>query len=98
MKRLLSRAAAGLVLALGAPGATAQSIPARPFALIVPWPAGGGHGHPSRCDRPGEPGQALPWLDQVYWYKSSDDYAKWGAETLKAERATIEPVGLLLKQ
>jgi len=42
MKRLLSRAAAGLVLALGAPGATAQSIPARPFALIVPWPAGGG--------------------------------------------------------
>jgi len=41
MKRLLSRAAAGLVLALGAPGATAQSIPARPFALIVPWPAGG---------------------------------------------------------
>ena len=40
----------------------------------------------------------LAQLDQVYWYKSSDDYAKWGAETLKAERATIERVGLLLKQ
>ncbi len=40
----------------------------------------------------------LTQLDQVYWYKSSDDYAKWGAETLKAERATIERIGLLLKQ
>lgn len=40
----------------------------------------------------------LNQLDQVYWYRSSDDYAKWGAETLKAERATIERVGLLLKQ
>ncbi len=40
----------------------------------------------------------LTQLDQVYWYKSSDDYARWGAETLKAERATIERVGLLLKQ
>lgn len=42
--------------------------------------------------------KTLAQLDQVYWYKSSDDYAKWGAETLKAERATIERVGLLLKQ
>lgn len=40
----------------------------------------------------------LTQLDQVYWYKSSEDYARWGAETLKAERATIERVGLLLKQ
>lgn len=98
MKPLLSSAAAGLVLALGVLGATAQSIPVRPFALIVPWPAGGVHAHPSAGIRPGEPRQALPWLDRVYWYKSSDDYAKWGAETLKAERAAIEPVGLLLKQ
>ena len=41
--------------------------------------------------------KVLAQLDQVYWYKSSEDYAKWGAETLKAERATIERVGLLLK-
>jgi tripartite-type tricarboxylate transporter receptor subunit TctC len=40
----------------------------------------------------------LAQLDQVYWYKSSEDYAKWAADTLKAERATIERVGLLLKQ
>ena len=39
----------------------------------------------------------LAQFDQVYWYKSSEDYAKWAAETLKAERATIERVGLLLK-
>jgi tripartite-type tricarboxylate transporter receptor subunit TctC len=37
----------------------------------------------------------LQLLDQSYWYKSSEDYAKWAAQTLKAERATIERVGLL---
>ncbi|MBC7804390.1 MAG: tripartite tricarboxylate transporter substrate binding protein [Candidatus Parcubacteria bacterium] len=42
--------------------------------------------------------KTLAQLDQVYWYKSSEDYAKWAADTLKAERATIERVGLLLKQ
>jgi tripartite-type tricarboxylate transporter receptor subunit TctC len=41
--------------------------------------------------------KVLASLDQVYWYKSSEDYAKWAADTLKAERATIERVGLLLK-
>jgi tripartite-type tricarboxylate transporter receptor subunit TctC len=41
--------------------------------------------------------KVLAQLDQVYWYKSSEDYAKWAAETYKAERATIEKVGLLLK-
>lgn len=41
--------------------------------------------------------KTLQQLDQVYWYKSSDDYARWAAETLKAERATIERVGLLAK-
>jgi len=41
--------------------------------------------------------KTLQQLDQVYWYKSSDDYAKWAAETLQAERATIERVGLLVK-
>jgi tripartite-type tricarboxylate transporter receptor subunit TctC len=39
----------------------------------------------------------LQKLDQPVWYKSSVDYAKWAAETFKAERATIERVGLLLK-
>lgn len=41
--------------------------------------------------------KTLQQLDQLYWYKSSEDYAKWAAETFKAERATIERVGLLIK-
>jgi tripartite-type tricarboxylate transporter receptor subunit TctC len=41
--------------------------------------------------------KTLQQLDQLYWYKSSADYAKWAAETLKAERATVERVGLLAK-
>ena len=41
--------------------------------------------------------KTLQQLDQLYWYKSSDEYLKWAADTLKAERATIERVGLLLK-
>ena len=41
--------------------------------------------------------KTLQQLDQLYWYKSGEDYAKWAAETLKAERATIERVGLLSK-
>jgi len=41
--------------------------------------------------------KTLQQLDQLYWYKSSEDYARWAAETLKAERATIERVGLLLQ-
>src|SRR5262245_5617807 len=39
--------------------------------------------------------KALALFDQSYWYKSSADYAAWAAQTLKAERATIERVGLL---
>jgi tripartite-type tricarboxylate transporter receptor subunit TctC len=41
--------------------------------------------------------KVLAQLDQPAWYKSSEDYARWAVETLKAERATIERVGLLLK-
>jgi len=41
--------------------------------------------------------KVLAQLDQPPWYKSSEDYAKWAAETLQAERATIERVGLLAK-
>lgn len=41
MIRTLTAAAAGLALALGAVGATAQNFPAKPISLIVPWPAGG---------------------------------------------------------
>jgi tripartite-type tricarboxylate transporter receptor subunit TctC len=41
--------------------------------------------------------KTLQQLDQAYWYKSSADYRAWAAEMLKAERATIERVGLLLK-
>jgi tripartite-type tricarboxylate transporter receptor subunit TctC len=39
----------------------------------------------------------LATLDQPAWYMSGEDYARWAADTLKAERATIERVGLLLK-
>jgi len=41
--------------------------------------------------------KVLAQLDQPAWYQSSDDYAKWAAEMFKAERSTIERVGLLLK-
>jgi tripartite-type tricarboxylate transporter receptor subunit TctC len=41
--------------------------------------------------------KTLQQLDQLYWYKSSEEYAKWAAEMFKAERATIERVGLLIK-
>ena len=41
--------------------------------------------------------KTLQQLDQLYWYKSSEEYAQWAAETFKAERATIERVGLLAK-
>jgi tripartite-type tricarboxylate transporter receptor subunit TctC len=39
----------------------------------------------------------LVQLDQPPWYMSSEDYARWAVGMLKAERATIERVGLLLK-
>lgn len=41
--------------------------------------------------------KTLQQLDQLYWYKSSEEYAQWAVETYKAERATIERVGLLGK-
>lgn len=39
----------------------------------------------------------LQTLDQVYWYKSSEDYARWAAETNVTERALIERLGLSAK-
>ena len=39
----------------------------------------------------------LAQLDQPAWYMSSEDYGRWAVDMLKAERATIERVGLLLK-
>jgi tripartite-type tricarboxylate transporter receptor subunit TctC len=41
--------------------------------------------------------KVLQQLDMNYWYKSSDDYRAWAEQTLKAERATIERIGMLLK-
>jgi tripartite-type tricarboxylate transporter receptor subunit TctC len=41
--------------------------------------------------------KVLTTLDQPAWYQSSEDYARWAAETFKAERLTIERVGLLSK-
>ena len=42
--------------------------------------------------------KTLQQLDQNYWYKSSEDYRNWAAQTLAAERATVERVGLLARQ
>jgi tripartite-type tricarboxylate transporter receptor subunit TctC len=44
-----------------------------------------------------ENAKMLQTLDQVYWYKSSDDYARWAAETYVGERALIERLGLMAK-
>ena len=41
--------------------------------------------------------KVLQEFDQIYWYKSSEDYAKWAAATFAEERATIERLGLLAK-
>ncbi len=41
--------------------------------------------------------KTLQQLDMVQWYKSPEEYARWGAETLKSERATIERAGMLLQ-
>ena len=41
--------------------------------------------------------KVLQQLDQVYWYKSSDEYARWAAEAYLSERAMIERLGLLMK-
>jgi tripartite-type tricarboxylate transporter receptor subunit TctC len=41
--------------------------------------------------------KVLATLDQPAWYQSSENYAKWAADTFKAERTTIERVGLLTK-
>jgi tripartite-type tricarboxylate transporter receptor subunit TctC len=39
----------------------------------------------------------LQSLDQISWYKSSEDYAKWAAEAWVTERANVERLGLLVK-
>jgi tripartite-type tricarboxylate transporter receptor subunit TctC len=39
----------------------------------------------------------LQTLDQVYWYKSSDEYSRWAAETFVTERALIERLGLMAR-
>jgi tripartite-type tricarboxylate transporter receptor subunit TctC len=44
-----------------------------------------------------ENARVLQQLDQVYWYRSSEDYGKWAAETNVTERALIERLGLLAK-
>jgi tripartite-type tricarboxylate transporter receptor subunit TctC len=41
--------------------------------------------------------KTLQQLDQVYWYKSTDDYARWAAEQFVSERALIERLGLMAK-
>jgi len=41
--------------------------------------------------------KVLVQLDQIQWYKSSEDYARWAAETFVQERGTIERAGLLMK-
>jgi len=41
--------------------------------------------------------KTLQQLDMVHWYKSPEEYTRWGAEMLKAERATVERAGMLLQ-
>lgn len=41
--------------------------------------------------------KVLQQLDQISWYKSSEEYARWAAETLASERKTIERLGLIAK-
>ena len=41
--------------------------------------------------------KVLQMLDQVYWYKSPEEYARWAAEDYVAERALIERLGLMAK-
>ena len=41
--------------------------------------------------------RVLQQLDQVYWYRSSEEYAKWATDTLASERALIERLGLQVK-
>ena len=41
--------------------------------------------------------KVLEQLDQVYWYKSTEEYARWAAETYQSERALVERLGLLAK-
>src|SRR5712692_9121167 len=41
--------------------------------------------------------KVLQQLDQVDWYRSSDDYARWAVETFASERAMIEKLGLIAK-
>ena len=41
--------------------------------------------------------KTLQTFDQVYWYKSSADFAAWAADTFSQERATLERLGLLAK-
>jgi tripartite-type tricarboxylate transporter receptor subunit TctC len=44
-----------------------------------------------------ENAKVLQMLDQVYWYKSPDEYARWAAETFVSEKALIERLGLMAK-
>ena len=41
--------------------------------------------------------KTLQQLDQVYWYKSTEDYNKWARDEVVLERAPIERAGLLVK-
>jgi tripartite-type tricarboxylate transporter receptor subunit TctC len=41
--------------------------------------------------------KTLAQLSQVYWYKSSEDYASWAAETFRRERVLIDQLGLSAK-
>jgi tripartite-type tricarboxylate transporter receptor subunit TctC len=41
--------------------------------------------------------KVLAQLDQIYWYKSTEQYTKWAQETWVTERANVERLGLLVK-
>jgi tripartite-type tricarboxylate transporter receptor subunit TctC len=39
----------------------------------------------------------LAQIDQIYRYKSTEDYTKWAQETWVSERALVERLGVLAK-
>lgn len=95
MNQWLETCLAGFVLAAACGSSFGQAFPSRPITLMGPKLQGFLHDALRKALDDPEHLKVLQELDQVYWYKSSEDYAKWGAETDKSERALIERLGLL---
>jgi tripartite-type tricarboxylate transporter receptor subunit TctC len=82
----------GMLLALFAAEALAQAFPAKPITLICPWPPGGSTDQHLRKFAE----IAAKHIGQNIIIENKPG-AKWGEQTFKSERSTIERVGLLAK-